>query len=125
MAKQKILVVDDDKAILEMVKFALESEGFEVATATDGDEALNKVSKEKPDLIILDVMMPGIDGFEVCRHLKFDPQYQNVPVIILTAKTEDIDKMTGLEIGADEYITKPFDTKQLIKSVEETLRLKG
>lgn len=124
MGKEKILAVDDTLLIRTMVKDILEKKGYEVITACDGEEALEKVYNEEPDLIVLDLQMPKVDGFEVCQELKFDPEYQDIPIIMLTARVEDINKMEGLGIGADDYITKPVDAKKLIKAVREVLKLK-
>ncbi len=124
MAKQKVLVVDDEPDIVETLKFRLESQGFEVITAYDGLEALEKARNERPDLIILDLMLPKMDGYQVCRLLKFDEKYSNIPVLMLTAKTQEIDRTTGLKTGADEYMTKPFDSQELMKTVKDMLTSK-
>lgn len=122
MAGAKILVVDDEPFIVELVKFNLESAGYEVITASDGHEALKLIEKDHPDLIILDIMLPGIDGMEICRALRFKMQTKDIPVILLTAKTGEIDKVLGLEMGADDYITKPFSPRELVARVKAVLR---
>ncbi|SHM07277.1 two-component system, OmpR family, alkaline phosphatase synthesis response regulator PhoP [Caldanaerovirga acetigignens] len=122
MGGAKILVVDDEPFIVELVKFNLESAGYEVITASDGHEALKLIEKEHPDLIILDIMLPGIDGMEICRALRFKMQTKDIPVILLTAKTGEIDKVLGLEMGADDYITKPFSPRELVARVKAVLR---
>ena len=108
----KILVVDDEPNIVELLKYNLENSGYETKEAYDGEEALNMVAKERFDLIILDLMLPKIDGIEVCRRLKREDSH--IPIIMLTAKSSESDKVLGLNIGADDYITKPFSIKELI-----------
>lgn len=122
MSKKRILVVDDEVDLVETVRFSLELEGFEILVAYNGEEALNQARKEHPDLILLDLMLPKLDGYKVCRLLKFDERYKHIPVLMLTAKTQDKDKILGLETGANEYITKPFDMDDLIKKVKDYLR---
>jgi len=121
MSKKRILVVDDEVDLVETVRFSLELEGFEILVAYNGEEALNQARKEHPDLILLDLMLPKLDGYKVCRLLKFDERYKHIPVLMLTAKTQDKDKILGLETGANEYITKPFDMDDLIKKVKDYL----
>lgn len=125
MAK-KILAVDDEKAIVRLVQVNLEREGYEVVTAYDGKEALEKVESEKPDLIVLDVMMPYMDGFEVLQQLKKNPETRDIPVIMLTAKAQDADVFRGWQSGVDCYLTKPFNpmelkafVKRVFKSLED------
>jgi two-component system alkaline phosphatase synthesis response regulator PhoP len=118
----KILVVDDETYIVELVSFNLEKEGYEVLVAYDGLSALKKAKSEAPDLIILDIMLPKMDGLEVCRTLKKDNTYQIIPIIMLTAKGEEFDTILGLETGADDYITKPFSPRELIARVKARLR---
>ncbi|HAG10309.1 MAG TPA: DNA-binding response regulator [Desulfotomaculum sp.] len=118
----RILVVDDEEHIVELVRFNLEREGFEVIASGDGDAALKKVSSEQPDLIILDLMLPGQDGLSVCRILRSDPNTRGIPVIILSARTEEIDRILGLEMGADDYVTKPFSPRELVARVKARLR---
>lgn len=122
MKKPSVLVVDDEKHILELVKFNLEKEGYHAILAYDGLEAFETAKIEKPDIIILDVMLPGMDGFEVCRMIQKDSEIGETPIIMLTARTEEIDKILGLEIGADDYITKPFSPRELIARVKAMLR---
>jgi two-component system alkaline phosphatase synthesis response regulator PhoP len=121
MAK-KILVVDDEAHIRELVRFNLEKEGFQVAEVVDGATALKAVRAEKPDLVILDLMLPVIDGLEICRTLKKDTETQGIPVIMLTAKAEEIDKILGLEMGADDYLTKPFSPRELVARIKAVMR---
>ena len=116
---RKILVVDDEKSIAEIIKFNLTKEGYEVVTAHDGDEAIAKVDETKPDLILLDLMLPKKDGLEVCREVR---KSHDVPIIMVTAKDSEIDKVLGLELGADDYVTKPFSNRELIARVKANLR---
>lgn len=120
----KILVVDDEDNIIELIKYNLEREGFQVIYAQDGKAAFNKINFEKPDLIILDLMLPEINGLEVCRILRQEKLTENIPIIMLTAKTEEIDKILGLEMGADDYMTKPFSIRELIARIKVRLRRK-
>ncbi len=118
----RILVVDDEEPIVELIRFNLEREGFEVIATGDGDAALKKVASEQPDLIILDLMLPGQDGLSVCRILRNDPNTRGIPVIILSARSEEIDRVLGLEMGADDYVTKPFSPRELVARVKARLR---
>lgn len=115
----KILIVDDEKLIVKGIKFNLEQEGYQVETAYDGEEAVRLAHDESIDLILLDLMLPKIDGFTVCRTIR---GFSNVPIIMLTAKSEDIDKILGLEYGADDYITKPFNIREVTARVKAILR---
>jgi len=115
----KVLVVDDEPKIVDLVKLYLERDGFQVLTARDGHAALAAVRDEQPDLIVLDLMLPGIDGVEVCRRIRRE---SNVPVIMLTARAEEADKLIGLEVGADDYVTKPFSPRELAGRVRAVLR---
>ena len=115
----RILVVDDERNICELLKLYLEKEGYEVTLAVDGEEALHKFAEEKFDLVLLDIMLPGKDGWTVCREIR---KSSNVPIIMLSAKGETFDKVLGLELGADDYVTKPFDTKELIARVKSAIR---
>jgi len=124
MVKQKILVVDDEEDILELLKFNLSREGYQVLCAVSGEQALRLVRPENPDLIVLDLMLPGIDGLEVTRRLKNDPDTKNIPIVMLTAKGEEADIVTGLELGADDYITKPFSPRILVARIRAVLRRK-
>lgn len=117
-----ILVVDDEEPIQELLRFNLEKEGYQVRVAKDGQEALERVEKEQPDLLVLDVMLPGMSGVEVCRRLRLIPKYQQTPIIMLTAKGEEIDKVLGLELGADDYMTKPFSPRELLARIKACLR---
>ena len=116
---EKILVVDDEQSIVELIKFNLEREDWHVVTAYDGDEALDVFRREKPDLVLLDIMLPIKDGWQVCRELR---ETSSVPIIMQTAKGDEPDKIKGLEIGADDYVTKPFSPKELIARVRAALR---
>ncbi|NLX90215.1 MAG: response regulator transcription factor [Firmicutes bacterium] len=116
---EKILLVEDEKTLSKALKFSLEKEGFIVTVAYDGEEALEAVSRDEPQLIILDLMLPKIDGFEVCRTIRRE---SDVPIIMLTARDEDIDKILGLELGADDYMTKPFNTRELLSRIRAILR---
>jgi len=124
MAKQKILVVDDEEDILELLRFNLTKEGFAVVCAASGEEAMKLARAEKPDLILLDLLLPGLDGLEVARRLKNDAATKEMSVIMVTAKGEEADIVTGLEVGAEDYITKPFSRKVLIARVRAVLRRK-
>jgi len=119
---EKILVVDDERSIVELVSFNLRKEGFQTLAATDGMEAVRLAREEKPDLIILDVMLPGLDGFEVCRILRKE---MSVPILMLTARKEEVDRVVGLELGADDYVTKPFSPRELVARVKAILRRSG
>lgn len=122
MAKEHVLVVEDEEDILELVRYNLAKEGYRVSVAVSGEEALKKAPVEEPDLIILDLMLPGVDGLEVCRRLKGDPRTQHIPIIMLTAKGEESDIIVGLEMGADDYVTKPFSPKVLLARMRSVLR---
>lgn len=119
---EKVLLVEDEKTLAKGLKFNLEKEGFTVEVAYDGEEALQSIAKEMPDLIILDLMLPKVDGYEVCRRLR---RTSDVPIIMLTARNEDIDKILGLELGADDYMTKPFNTRELLARIKAILRRAG
>jgi two-component system alkaline phosphatase synthesis response regulator PhoP len=118
----RILVVDDETYIVELVKFNLEKEGFRVIVAYDGLGALDMVREQRPDLIILDIMLPNMDGLEVCRNLKSDLNFHTIPIIMLTAKGEEVDTILGLEMGADDYIKKPFSPREMVARVKARLR---
>ena len=119
MDKTKLLIVEDEPTLLETLKYNLERQGYGVVTATDGFRALATARTEKPNLVILDVMLPGLDGFEVCRILR---QEMSLPILMLTAKDEEVDKIVGLEVGADDYLTKPFSMRELLARVRAHLR---
>ena len=119
---KKILVVEDEPDILQLVKLYLEKEGFRTATAVNGAQALKKVKEDKPDLIVLDLMLPEIDGLEVCKRLRSVPDTAMLPIIMLTAKAEESDTVIGLELGADDYVAKPFSPKALVARIKALLR---
>lgn len=122
MLARKILVVDDEATLLETIAYNLEQSGYQVFTAADGNSALEAARKEDPDLVILDIMLPGMDGLDVCRHLRREHNTAAVPILMLTAKGEEIDKVVGLEVGADDYVTKPFGRRELLARVRALLR---
>ncbi|HEX7079299.1 MAG TPA: response regulator [Candidatus Eisenbacteria bacterium] len=121
MSKGKILVVDDEIYIVHILDFSLGMEGYEVVTALDGEQALEKLKTEKPDLIVLDIMMPKLDGYEVCKAVKADPATKQIPVILLSAKGRNVDQKMGFEVGADDYITKPFSPRKLVERINQLL----
>jgi two-component system, OmpR family, alkaline phosphatase synthesis response regulator PhoP len=121
MSAKKILIVDDEVDLVETVRFPLEMEGYHVLVSYNGEDALNQARKENPDLILLDLMLPKLDGYKVCRLLKFDDRYKHIPILMLTAKTQEKDKALGMETGANEYITKPFEMDDLLKKVKAYL----
>ncbi|MDP3111120.1 MAG: response regulator [Thermodesulfovibrionales bacterium] len=125
MHTKNILVVDDEPDLADLVSYNLKKEGFEVSSASDGEEALKKIRKGNFNLIILDLMLPGIQGMELCRILRNDPKTKHLPIIMLTAKGEDVDKILGLEMGADDYIAKPFSPRELVARVKAVLRRSG
>jgi len=116
---QKVLIVEDEKPIAELVRFNLEKEGFQVEVCHDGQEALRRVQSDAPHLVILDLMLPGVDGFTVCREIRKNSQ---VPILILTARADEVDRVVGLELGADDYVTKPFSPRELVARVRAILR---
>lgn len=120
--QEKILVVDDEPDIVELVAYNLQKEGFIVSSASDGEAALAKIREEKFDFIVLDLMLPGMPGMEICRVLRNDPKTRNLPVIMLTAKGEEVDKILGLEVGADDYLTKPFSPRELLARIRAVMR---
>lgn len=121
MEKGKILVCDDEVYILHILDFSLGAEGFNVITANNGEMAIQKAKQERPNLIVLDIMMPVLDGYETLRQLKRDPETKDIPVILLTAKGRDVDKRLGFEVGATDYIVKPFSPSRLIERIEEII----
>ena len=121
MQKGKILVVDDEVYILHILDFSLGAEGFDVITANNGETAIAKAKQERPNLIVLDIMMPVLDGYETLKHLKADQDTKDIPVILLTAKGRDVDKRLGFEVGATDYIVKPFSPSRLIERIEEII----
>jgi two-component system phosphate regulon response regulator PhoB len=124
MAKEHILVVDDEEDILELIRYNLSREGYTVTCTETGEEAIEKARALQPHLVILDLMLPEIDGFEVCKHLKNNPQTAHIPIVMLTAKGEEADVVAGLELGAEDYITKPFSPRVLIARIRTVLRRK-
>lgn len=122
MDKKKVLVVDDEPDIVQFIKMILEDEGFSVVEAFDGEDAINKANAESPGVVLLDINMPRIDGYQICQLLKNDERTRAIPVIMVTARTQKIDKYRGEKAGADGYITKPFQTSELIASVKRSLQ---
>jgi two-component system phosphate regulon response regulator PhoB len=121
MAKENILIVDDEEDVLELLRYNLSKEGYGIETASSGEEALTKARAKPPDLIVLDLMLPGVDGLEVCKRLKSEDKTEQIPIVMLTAKGEESDIVTGLELGADDYVTKPFSPKVLIARIRRIL----
>ncbi len=122
MQKEKIVAIEDESDILEVIAYNLSREGYEVISARDGEKGLRIIKREQPDLVLLDLMLPGLDGLEVCRLLKSDPVTDSIPIIMVTAKGEESDVVLGLGIGADDYVTKPFSPKELVARVRAVLR---
>jgi two-component system phosphate regulon response regulator PhoB len=122
MTKESVLIVEDDEDILALLEYNFQNAGFEVTVARDGLEALNKLRRQQPDLVLLDIMLPGADGFEVCKSIKRDPKTAQVPVIMLTARGEEVDRIVGLELGADDYVVKPFSPRELILRARAVLK---
>ncbi len=120
--KKKILVVDDESHIVKMVESRLQANGYEVISAADGDEGLKLARSESPDLIILDLMLPKLDGYKICRMLKFDEKYRHIPVIMFSARAQETDRKLGMETGADAYIVKPFKSEEMLAKIRELLR---
>lgn len=116
-----VLIVDDEPNIVLSLKFLISQQGYEVRTATSGDEALQSLAEEIPDLVLLDIMMPKPDGYEVCQKIRANPEWKDIPVIMLTAKGRDVERQKGLAMGADDYITKPFATHELVTKVRGVL----
>ncbi len=125
MNRSKILVVEDDEDIAQLLALTMKKAGFEVAVSENGRDALHLIRRHPPDLLLLDLMIPGVDGFEVCREIKRDPRTAEVPVLILTARGEEIDRIIGLELGADDYVVKPFSPRELLLRVRAILRRSG
>jgi two-component system KDP operon response regulator KdpE len=123
--RERILVVEDEEDILELISYNLAREGYRVSSASSGEEGLRVALRDKPDLVVLDIMLPGIDGIEVCRRLKADPQTRYIPVVMVTAKGDEADVVTGLELGADDYLTKPFSVGELLARMRVALRQRG
>ena len=119
---KKILIVEDDSDLVKLLKYNLEKDGFRINYATDGSLALAEARRDPPDLVILDLMLPGLDGLEVCRQLRRNDRFARIPVLILSARSEEADRVVGLEIGADDYVTKPFSTREVVARVRALLR---
>jgi two-component system phosphate regulon response regulator PhoB len=122
MAKGRILVIDDEKDLIELVRYNLEKEGYSVRSSHDGESGLSMATKELPDLLVVDLMLPGIDGLDVCRSLRSDKRTARIPIIMLTAKSAESDRILGLELGADDYVTKPFSPRELVARIKAVLR---
>jgi DNA-binding response OmpR family regulator len=121
---KKILVIEDDPATSRLVDYSLRHEGYQVITCSNGLEGIRKVHSESPDLVILDVMLPGMDGFEICHRLRSEPATAGLPILMLSAKAQEIDKDTGIKVGADDYLTKPSAPAEIISRVEKLLAKK-
>jgi two-component system, OmpR family, phosphate regulon response regulator PhoB len=122
MGKPNVLIVEDDKDILQLLTYNIESSGFDVTTSRDGIEALDIARQKLPGLILLDLMLPSLDGFDVCKELKRDPETKSIPIIMLTARGEEVDRIVGLELGADDYVVKPFSVRELVLRIRAILR---
>jgi two-component system phosphate regulon response regulator PhoB len=122
MSRQKIIAIEDESDILEVIEYNLKKEGYEVAGVEDGEDGLELVRSKVPDLVLLDLMLPGMDGLEVCRRIRYDPRTRHIPIVMLTAKGEESDIVTGLEVGADDYIAKPFAPREMVARVRAVLR---
>ncbi len=125
MAVEKILVVDDEEDLLELIEYNLGKEGYRVTCVASGEEAIHEAKQTLPDLVLLDLLLPSVDGLDVCKTLKGDPKTQHIPIIMLTAKSEEADVVTGLELGADDYLTKPFSPRVLLARIRAILRRKA
>jgi two-component system alkaline phosphatase synthesis response regulator PhoP len=125
MLKQRILIVDDDKEVVRLMRAYLEQAGYAVLVANDGDTAVHTLRREKPDLVLLDLMLPGKDGWEITRLMRSDANLAHIPIIMLTGRVEDTDKIVGLEMGADDYITKPYNPREVVARVRARLRSQG
>jgi two-component system phosphate regulon response regulator PhoB len=121
---KSILIIEDEKDIVDLIEYHLKQSGFSVISALDGPTGLERARKKRPNLIILDLMLPGMDGKDICRSLKSNPQTQSIPILMLTAKAEETDRLIGFELGADDYVTKPFSPKELVLRVKAILRRK-
>ncbi|MCX5687735.1 MAG: response regulator transcription factor [Candidatus Omnitrophica bacterium] len=122
MPKEKILIIEDEKDIAKMLDYNLKKEGFKILSANNGEDGLDMACKENPDLVLLDLMLPEMDGLDVCKAIKNDAKTAHIPIIILTAKAQEADKIVGLELGADDYVTKPFSPRELIARIKAVLR---
>ena len=125
MPKEHVLVVEDEEDIQELIQYNLAREGYKVSSAFTGEDAVEMARRQPPELVILDLMLPGMDGFEVCKALRTHPKTAHVPVVMLTAKGEEVDIVTGLELGADDYLTKPFSPRVLVARIRAVLRRRG
>jgi two-component system phosphate regulon response regulator PhoB len=125
MAKESVLIIEDEEDIRELVNYNLSKEGYQITSAESGEEGLKTAKSKQPNLIVLDLMLPGMDGLEICKLLKADPKTQHIPIVMLTAKGEESDVITGLELGADDYIAKPFSPKVLVARIRMILRRKS
>ncbi len=124
MARESVLIIEDEEDIQELVNYSLSKEGYHTTAVASGEEGLRSAKSKQPNLIVLDLMLPGMDGLEICRLLKNDPKTQHIPIVMLTAKGEESDVVTGLELGAEDYITKPFSPKVLVARIRTILRRK-
>ena len=122
-AKPRVLIVDDEPDLLSVLRFGLEVEGFDVHEASDGEQGLNMAREHTPDLIVLDLMLPRMDGYKVCRALKFDERYRRIPIFILSARSGETDRRLALDLGADAFITKPYDMKDLVSRIRNRLNM--
>ncbi len=122
MSKEKVLIIDDEEHIVELIRYNLENEGYETLMAYNGKEGISLAEKFQPNLILLDIMLPGMNGLKVCKTLRQIKETQNIPIIMLTAKSEELDKILGLELGADDYMTKPFSVRELLARIKAVLR---
>ncbi len=120
--RARVLVVDDEADLVRILQFGLQAIGYQVETASDGQEALKKAREAKPDIILLDLMLPKLDGYKVCRLLKFDERYKNIPIIILSARTQEGDQLLAMEMGANRFITKPYDFSEVLSHIETLLK---
>ena len=120
--RARVLVVDDEADLVRILQFGLEAIGYHVDTASDGQEGLKKARDLKPDIILLDLMLPKLDGYKVCRLLKFDERYKNIPIIILSARTQEGDQLLAMEMGANRFVTKPYDFAEVLKHIETLLK---
>ncbi len=120
--RARVLVVDDEADLVRILQFGLQAIGYEVETASDGQEALKKARETKPDIILLDLMLPKLDGYKVCRLLKFDERYKNIPIIILSARTQEGDQLLAMEMGANRFVTKPYDFAEVLSHIETLLK---
>ena len=122
MSKPKILIIEDERSLIDILSYNLANEGFEVLTASDGSDGLRRAQTAIPDLVVLDLMLPGIDGLQICRQLRSDPKTQGIRIVMLTAKSEEVDEIVGFNMGADDYVAKPFKIKPLISRIKALLR---